>query len=57
LRAGAYISTGMITGVHHVRSGDRARLTFAGCGEILCRIVGASPWVPDTAMQPTEQRA
>jgi 2-keto-4-pentenoate hydratase len=47
LRAGTYISTGMITGVHHVRVGDRARLTFAGCGEILCHTVVATPWLPE----------
>jgi 2-keto-4-pentenoate hydratase len=47
LRAGAYISTGMITGVHHVRVADRARLTFAGCGEILCHAVAATPWLPE----------
>jgi 2-keto-4-pentenoate hydratase len=47
LRPGAYISTGMITGVHNVRAGDRARLTFADCGEILCHVVPASPWLPE----------
>jgi len=47
LRAGAYISTGMITGVHALRVGDRARLTFADCGEILCHAVPATPWLPE----------
>jgi 2-keto-4-pentenoate hydratase len=47
LRAGAYISTGMVTGVHEVRVGDRARLTFGGCGEILCHAVPATPWLPE----------
>jgi 2-keto-4-pentenoate hydratase len=47
LRAGAYISTGMITGVHPVRAGDRARLTFEGCSEILCHAVSATPWLPE----------
>jgi 2-keto-4-pentenoate hydratase len=57
LRAGAYISTGMITGVHHVRSGDRARLTFAGCGELHCRVVAAAPWVPESVAESDERRA
>jgi len=57
LRAGAYISTGMITGVHHVRIGDRARLTFADCGEILCHTVAAIPWLPEAAARPVERRA
>jgi 2-keto-4-pentenoate hydratase len=47
LRAGTYISTGMITGVHQVRVGDRARLSFTGCGEILCHTVAATPWLPE----------
>jgi len=43
LRGGAYISTGMITGVHDIRVGQRARLVFADRGEILCRITAARP--------------
>jgi 2-keto-4-pentenoate hydratase len=56
LRAGAYISTGMITGVHPLRVGDRARLTFEDCGEIICHAVQATPWLPESA-QPLERRA
>ena len=43
LRAGDYISTGMITGVHDIKVGQQARLAFGGCGEILCRAVPAKP--------------
>lgn len=44
LQAGDYISTGMITGVHDIRVGQQSRLTFGGCGEILCRAVRALPY-------------
>ena len=43
LRAGAYISTGMITGVHDILVGQGARLAFEGCGELRCRMIGAEP--------------
>jgi 2-keto-4-pentenoate hydratase len=56
LRAGAYVSTGMITGVHTMRIGDRARVTFNGCGEILCHAAPATPWLPE-AEEPAERRA
>lgn len=41
LRAGAYISTGMITGVHDIRIGQRARVGFEGCGDLRCQMVAA----------------
>jgi 2-keto-4-pentenoate hydratase len=56
LRAGAYISTGMITGVHLLRVDDHARLVFQDCGEILCHAVAATPWLPESAPV-CEQRA
>jgi 2-keto-4-pentenoate hydratase len=43
LRAGDYISTGMITGVHVIAAGQQSRVTFGGCGEILIRAVAARP--------------
>lgn len=39
LSRGQAIATGMITGVHDIRIGQRARLTFEGYGEVLCRAV------------------
>ena len=42
LRAGAVISTGMITGVHDIRPGQRSRHVFEGCGEVVCRAVRAT---------------
>lgn len=44
LRAGAYISTGMITGVHDIRIGAHARVNFGAYGEILCRTVRAAAY-------------
>jgi 2-keto-4-pentenoate hydratase len=44
LRAGDYISTGMITGVHPIQVGQQSRLSFGSCGEILCRAVAAKPY-------------
>jgi 2-keto-4-pentenoate hydratase len=41
LRAGAWITTGMITGVHDVRIGQQSRHVFKGFGEVGCRIVRA----------------
>lgn len=44
LRAGAWITTGMITGVHDIRIGQTSRHTFAGYGEVGCNIVRAQPY-------------
>jgi 2-keto-4-pentenoate hydratase len=41
LRAGDVISTGMITGVHDVRLGQRSRHVFDGCGEVRVHITRA----------------
>lgn len=41
LRAGDVISTGMITGVHDVRVGQRSRHVFAGVGEVQAHITQA----------------
>ncbi len=43
LQAGAVISTGMITGVHDIRPGQRSRHVFEGLGEVECRAVRATP--------------
>ena len=46
LRAGQYISTGMITGVHDIRVGQEAQITFGENGErgeIRCRMIRAQP--------------
>jgi 2-keto-4-pentenoate hydratase len=45
LRAGAYLSTGMITGVHDIRVGQQSRLVFGEYGEIECRTVAAQAYV------------
>jgi len=37
LKAGAWISTGAITGVHQVVAGEAARVSFGEAGEVLCR--------------------
>jgi 2-keto-4-pentenoate hydratase len=37
LKAGAWISTGAITGVHQVVAGQSARVSFGESGEVLCR--------------------
>ena len=37
LTAGAWVSTGAITGVHQVVAGQTARVSFGGAGEVLCR--------------------
>jgi 2-keto-4-pentenoate hydratase len=44
LRAGMWITTGMITGVHDIRIGQQSRHVFAGYGEVGCRIVRANPF-------------
>jgi 2-keto-4-pentenoate hydratase len=43
LQAGAVISTGMITGVHDIRPGQRSLHVFEGLGEVGCRAVRATP--------------
>jgi 2-keto-4-pentenoate hydratase len=43
LQAGAVITTGMITGVHDIRPGQRSRHVFPGLGEVGCRAVRATP--------------
>ena len=43
LQAGAVISTGMITGVHNIRPGQRSQHIFQGLGEVGCRAVRATP--------------
>jgi 2-keto-4-pentenoate hydratase len=42
LKAGDVISTGMITGVHDIRIGQRSRHVFAGVGEVQVQITGAA---------------
>jgi 2-keto-4-pentenoate hydratase len=42
LRAGDVISTGMITGVHDIRIGQRSRHVFAGVGEVQVHITRAT---------------
>jgi len=49
LRAGDYVSTGMITGVHDILSGQSARIVFAECGEIRCRMTTAQALDSTTA--------
>jgi 2-keto-4-pentenoate hydratase len=43
LRAGAIISTGMITGVHDIRAGQRSRHVFESYGEVAACAVRAQP--------------
>ena len=43
LRTGQLISTGAVTGVHDIRIGQRARVSFNGAGDILCAAVEAKP--------------
>jgi 2-keto-4-pentenoate hydratase len=42
LRAGTVVSTGMITGVHDIRIGQRSRHVFESVGEVGCRAVRAT---------------
>jgi 2-keto-4-pentenoate hydratase len=37
LEAGAWVSTGAITGVHHIVAGQTARVAFDDAGDVLCR--------------------
>ena len=43
LKAGQYVSTGAITGVHDIVAGQSSRLSFGPDGEIVCRAVAAKP--------------
>jgi len=43
LRAGEFLSSGAATGIHDILPGQSARISFAGDGEILCRVVAAQP--------------
>ncbi len=43
LRAGDFVSTGAASGIHDIRPGQSARLSFGDDGEILCRAVRARP--------------
>jgi 2-keto-4-pentenoate hydratase len=49
LRAGDVISTGMITGVHDIRPGQRSRHVFEGCGEVQCLATRAVLYSPATS--------
>jgi 2-keto-4-pentenoate hydratase len=44
LRSGAWITTGMITGVHDIRIGQTSRHTFTNYGEVGCSITRAQPY-------------
>jgi 2-keto-4-pentenoate hydratase len=46
LRAGALITTGMITGVHDIRIGQQSRHVFEGCGEVRCLATRAGTYKP-----------
>lgn len=39
LAKGQLVSSGAITGVHDIVAGQHARISFAGCGEMLCKAV------------------
>jgi 2-keto-4-pentenoate hydratase len=39
LKAGQYVSSGAVTGVHDIKAGERAVLSFGADGEIACRAV------------------
>jgi len=41
LSAGALVSTGATTGIHDIRSGQRARVRFEGIADLTCRAVPA----------------
>jgi 2-keto-4-pentenoate hydratase len=44
LKVGAWITTGMITGVHDIRVGQQSRHVFSGFGEVGCRTIRAEPF-------------
>ncbi len=48
LRAGQFISTGAVTGVHRISIGQNARADFGALGEIRCAAVKAGPVQHDT---------
>lgn len=41
LKAGQYVTTGAVTGVHDIRIGQHSRVSFNGSGDILCTAVKA----------------
>lgn len=43
LKVGQLVSTGAVTGVHDIRIGQHARVSFNGAGDILCSAVKAAP--------------
>jgi 2-keto-4-pentenoate hydratase len=43
LRAGCLVTTGAATGIHDIRAGEMARVTFGPWGEFICRAVSAQP--------------
>jgi 2-keto-4-pentenoate hydratase len=43
LKAGDYISSGAITGIHDIRVGQAARVSFTGVADIQCRAIAAVP--------------
>ncbi|MBC7770001.1 MAG: 2-keto-4-pentenoate hydratase [Phycisphaerales bacterium] len=43
LKAGQFVSTGAVTGVHDIRVGQHSRVSFNGAGDILCSAVKAAP--------------
>jgi 2-keto-4-pentenoate hydratase len=51
LEAGAWVSTGAITGVHQVVAGQAARVRFEDAGDVLCRAEShrGSPLAADAA--------
>lgn len=46
LRGGDLVSTGACTGIHSIRSGEEARVVFAGAAELVCRGVSGPPPMP-----------
>jgi 2-keto-4-pentenoate hydratase len=46
LRAGDFVSTGAVTGVHSIQAGQSAEAIFAGIGRLSCRAVPMTPFVP-----------
>jgi 2-keto-4-pentenoate hydratase len=43
LKAGQLVSTGAVTGIHDIRPGQTARVSFGRLGEITCRAMPAGP--------------
>ncbi|MBX3510273.1 MAG: hypothetical protein KF700_03665, partial [Hyphomonadaceae bacterium] len=41
LKAGQFVTTGAVTGVHDIRIGQHSRVSFNGAGDILCKAVKA----------------